>query len=186
MPTLLPAILTKDPDEVREKIRLLESIPEITEVHIDFEDGRFVPNETVLPGDLLGLETRLKIDAHMMVDNPVTHFYDLGQIRATTVDLHFESFPTIAELMTAIGNLKALGFQSAVVLNPETDLAIFDHLIPPPEIMFLMSVHPGFQGRPFLPQCLDRMQALRKKFPHTTLQIDGGISQKNIEAVRAY
>ncbi len=186
MAQLIPAILSKDPGEVSEKIAFLESIPMITEVHLDFEDGQFVPNNTVLPGDLLGLKSRLKIDAHMMVADPQNYFHDLVALGADTVDLHFESFSTIAELLAAASNLKAMDFRVAVVLNPETDLTIFEHLTTAPDIMFLMSVHPGFQGRTFLPASLERLQSLRKQFPSSTLQIDGGISRKNIEGVRAH
>lgn len=186
MPTLLPAILSKERSEIEEKIHFLESIPEITEVHLDFEDGQFVPNSTALPKDLSGFQTRLKIDAHMMAANPQAYFHDLIELGVASVDLHFESFPSIAELLTAVGNLKAMNFQTAVVVNPETDLAIFKHLVPPPDIMFIMSVHPGFQGRPFLPASLDRLQVLRKHYPDAIIEVDGGISHKNIEAVRAY
>ena len=122
----------------------------------------------------------------MMVADPHIYFHDLAVLGVTTVDLHFESFSTIAELLTAAGNLKTMNFQVAVVLNPETDLQIFSHVAPLPDILFLMSVHPGFQGRPFLPTSLDRVQALRKSYPNATIQIDGGISRKNIEAVRAH
>jgi ribulose-phosphate 3-epimerase len=89
-------------------------------------------------------------------------------------------------VLNAAANLKALNIKPAVVLNPETDIAVFDQLAPEIEIFFLMSVHPGFQGRPFLPQTLDHALALRKKFPSAIIQMDGGINRDNIQTVRAH
>ncbi|OGE76268.1 MAG: hypothetical protein A3C85_00310 [Candidatus Doudnabacteria bacterium RIFCSPHIGHO2_02_FULL_48_21] len=186
MATLLPAILSKDTDEVHEKIKFLESIPEITEVHIDFEDGKFVPNTTVLPKDLFGLKTRLKIDAHMMVTEPQAYFHDLEHLGADTVDVHFESFNGFRELLNAASNLRTMKMRAAVVINPETDIAVFQAVAPQIDIMFVMSVYPGFQGKPFLPQSLDRIHSLRKSYPGGIIQIDGGISRANIEAVRGH
>ena len=186
MAILIPAILTKDGDEVEEKIRFLEGIPEITEVHIDFEDGRFVPNDTVMPQALFGLKTRLKIDAHMMVERPQHYFHDLQHLGVSQVDIHYESFKSTDEVLTAVANLKALKLTPAVVINPQTDIAVFDQLATGLEIIFLMSVHPGFQGRPFLPQVLDHSLILRKKFPNAIIQMDGGINSSNIQTVRSH
>ena|SRR3989344_6355274 len=186
MAVLIPAILSKEPSEVEEKIRFLETIPEITEVHIDFEDGRFVPNDTVLPKDLFGIKTRLAIDAHMMVVNPQEHFQDLQHLGTTTAAIHFESFIGFAELLNAVSNLHALKMKVAVVVNPETDIEVFKSLFPGIDVAFVMSVYPGFQGKPFLPQSLDRIAVLRKTYPDAIIQIDGGISRNNIESAKAH
>lgn len=186
MAQLIPAILSKEASEVEEKIRFLEEIPEITEVHLDFEDGQFVPNTTVLPKDLFGLETRLAIDAHMMVRDPQVYFHDLQHLGVATTDLHFESFVGFRELLNAVSNLHALKMKAAVVVNPETDVEVFQSLVSEIDVAFVMSVYPGFQGKPFLPQSLDRLAALRKNYPKATIQIDGGISRANIEAVRVH
>lgn len=186
MAILVPAILTKDKDEVEEKIRLLEQIPEITDVHIDFEDGQFVPNDTIMPRDLFGLETRLHIDAHMMVTHPQKYFHDLDHLGVSQVDVHHESFKNMHDLETAVANIRAMNMRAAVVVNPETDIAVFENLASKLDVVFIMSVHPGFQGRAFLPQSLDRLQVLRKNHPDAIIQIDGGIGSANIQTVRAH
>src|SRR3989338_181588 len=186
MAQLIPAILSKEVSEVEEKIRFLEQIPEITEVHIDFEDGLFVPNDTVLPKDLFGIKTRLAIDAHMMVVSPQDYFHDLEHLGASAADIHFESFIGFTELLNAVSNLHNMKIKVGVVVNPETDVEIFKSLIPEIDVAFIMSVYPGFQGKPFLPQSLDRCSVLRKSYPNDIIQIDGGVSKANIEAVRAH
>lgn len=186
MAVLIPAILSKEVSEVEEKIRFLESIPEIAEVHLDFEDGEFVPNDTVSPKDLFNIKTRLVIDAHMMVVSPQIYFHDLQHLGVDTADIHFESFNSFAELLNAVSNLHTLEMKAAVVINPETDIEIFKTLVPEIDVVFLMSVYPGFQGKPFLPASLDRSAALRKSYPNAIIQIDGGINLGNIEAARAH
>lgn len=183
---LVPAILSRDPEEVREKIRLLESVPEITEVQIDFEDGRFVENQTVLPGDLGHLETRLKIEAHLMVKDPPHYFDDLEILPAELLFLHFESFSRLSDLLTAISNARALGFRCGVAINPATELSAVESFAQETDAVLLMSVNPGWQGQKFLPQSLERLQELRKNHGGLTLEIDGGVNLDNFGAVAAH
>ena len=186
MAILIPAILTKDSDEYYEKLGFLEEIPEISEAHIDFEDGVFVPNATFLPKDLRQQSSRIRAEAHLMVSRPEKYFSELEHFSVKTVHLHHESFANIHDLVTAVRNAKHLGFRVGVAVNPETDISVFDGIADQIDIAMLMSVHPGFQGAKFLPESLDRLQALRVKYPKLPLEIDGGIKLDNIEAVRAH
>lgn len=186
MPILLPAILTRDVDEYYEKLRFLEQIPEISELHIDFEDGVFVRNDTFLPAALAARDSRLAAEAHLMVANPQKYFHALEHAGVKTIHLHFESFARQNDLTTAISNAKHLGFRVGVVINPETDISVFDGIADLIDIAMLMSVHPGFQGAKFVPESLDRLHALRKQYPKMQVQIDGGIKLDNIASVRAF
>lgn len=186
MITLVPAILSRDPDEVREKIRFLESIPELTDVHIDFADNRFVPNQTVSPRDLAGLKTRLRIEAHMMVMEPQQYFHDLEAMQARFLYLHYESFSRIADLLTAVGNAKFMDFQCGVALNPGTDISVVERLLPKIDGVLLMSVQPGFQGQPFVPDSMDRLELLRRAHKDLLLELDGGVNQQNFGVIASY
>lgn len=184
--TLLPAILSKDPEEVREKIKFFESIPEISEIHIDFADGIFVDNTTVRPGDLRGLDTRLRIEAHMLTSNPYQYFHDLEHNGFGTVILHFESFPTVDDLAAATSNVRALGLKAGVAVNPDTDISLLDQLMDQIDIAMIMSVYPGFQGRVFVPESFDKLQALRSRHPNAIIEIDGGVNLDNIQMLKSH
>ena len=184
--TLLPAILSRDPEEVREKVRFLESIPEISEVHIDFADGIFVDNATVMPADLSGIETRLKFEAHMLASGPHKFFHDLEHNGFDSVIVHFESFPRSQDLAAAVGNVRSLGLAAGVAINPDTDIAMLEPLMDKIDIAMIMSVYPGFQGRPFVPESLDKLQALRYRHPNAIIEIDGGVSLDTIQMLKSH
>lgn len=186
MVTLVPAILTKDADEVAEKVAFLEAIPEITDVQIDFEDGKFVPNDTVLPGDLHLPAGRLRIEAHMMVTHPQNYLHELEELGVNSVIMHYESFHRDLDLMAAAGNARALGFKVGIAINPETEVAVFDQFMDKIDLALVMSVNPGFQGQKFLPGTFSRLAALREKYEHAILEVDGGINLSNFQEVVAH
>src|SRR3989338_9708869 len=111
MAQLIPAILTKDPGEVSEKLEFLDGIQKIKEVKIDFEDGRFVENTTIMPKDLWGVKTRFKIEAHLMVAFPQAYFHDLEILNPRRGIFHYESFFNSPHLASSLQNLKAMGFE---------------------------------------------------------------------------
>lgn len=174
MPILIPAILTRDPDEVYEKIRLLESTPEITDVQIDFADGQFVENITILPSDLRPFESFLKVEAHLMTQNPQYYFHGLEHIGIKMVVIHFESFSKVIDLLTAIRNAKSLGLSCGVAINPETDIEVLNDLVEEIDLVVLLGVHPGYQGQKFLERSLDRLQIVGSRYKGLISEIDGG------------
>lgn len=186
MAILIPAILTRDPEEIYEKIRFLESIPEITHVHLDFADGQLVPNTSVLPRELAAFETRLHLEAHLMVRRPQNYFHELERLGVGTAICHFESFLNIEELVTAIANLKALGLAPGVVINPVTDVTVFDNFISGIEVAMLMCIVPGFQGQKFMPKSLPRLEILHRARSGAIIEVDGGIKLSNIGSLVAH
>ena len=55
-------------------------------------------------------------------------------------------------------------------------------------MVLLMSVNPGFGGQKFLPLVLDKIKELKelivKKNPKCLIEVDGGVSDKNILALK--
>ena len=185
MAQLIPAILTKDPEEVREKLHFLESIPQIQEVQVDFEDGQFVENTTIMPKDIWGMDSRLQIEAHMMVAFPQAYFHDLEILKSRRVILHYESFSNVSDLVVSLGNAKAMGFEPGVAINPQTNISAFDGLKEHVDLFLLMCVEPGFQGRQFIPDSLDKLAALRATHKDAIIEVDGGINLDNVGNVVA-
>lgn len=186
MPVIVPAILSKHPEEIDEKLRLLEIIPEVSEAQIDFADGRFVPNITAMPKELFGLRTNLSVEAHLMVQNPQNYFHDLERLPVNTVILHYESFHSTNELLTAIRNAKVMGFRCGVAVNPNTEIAIFEDLKDEVDMAVILGVHPGYQGKVFLSETLDRAADLRKRLSDAIIEVDGGVNLENFSSVVAH
>lgn len=183
MINLIPAILTQDPADLLEKIKFLESIPDITDVHIDFEDGKFVPNNTVLPKVLESFQTRLNLEGHMMVEHPEHYFHDMEHLRIKTVIMHYESFRTRDDIKVALSNASHLGLTVGLAINPGTEVTVFEQFLNDIAIAQLMSVHPGFQGQPFVSETFDRLEILAKLVDKIDIAVDGAVKLENIESL---
>lgn len=186
MAVLIPAILSKSPEEIEEKIKFLESIPEIEEVQIDFADGKFVPNATAMPREISGLQTGLFIEAHLMTQAPQNYFHDLELLRTRTLLLHYESFISVAALSAALNNAKTLGMGAGVAINPQTEISALGPLAADLDMVLIMGVVPGFQGQQFIPETLDRIAELRKKHPKMIIEVDGGVKLENFQSMVAH
>ena len=74
---IIPAILVRDLEAYRSKLTLIENL--VSKVHIDFMDGRFVPNVTLNLSEIGSISTDLKKSAHLMIDNPQEEFAKLAK-----------------------------------------------------------------------------------------------------------
>ncbi len=186
MAKLIPSILTKSADEVLEKIIFLESIPELTDAQIDFADGKFVANTLVQPKDIGPLKTRLNLEAHLMTHEPQKYFHDLETMGMSLVFIHYESFKSNEDILTAIRNAKTLGLRCGLAANPNTPIEIFDWFAEKFDEALLMGVHPGLQGQKFIPQTLERIKTLRERHNRAIIEVDGGVKLDNVETLIAY
>lgn len=179
MAVFIPAILTRDPDEVLEKLEFLSQFHEIADVQIDFADGEFVPNTTVLPNQLSRFDDRFAIEAHLMLRRPNYFFHNLEVLGVDTVIIHYESFHNSEELKTALKNIRHLGMKNGVAVNPQTETQVLDGVMEEIDLALIMGVNPGFQGSPFAQETFARIEALRKKHPNAIIEVDGGIKLDN-------
>jgi ribulose-phosphate 3-epimerase len=72
-------------------------------------------------------------------------------------------------------------------LNPSTALCSLEFVLEYADYVLIMSVNPGFGGQVFIRNSLDKLRDLRKMIQDrdlsTLIEIDGGISEKNIAEV---
>jgi len=66
---IIPAILTSDPQELKQLINEAEGVVE--GVQIDILDGQFAKNKTIDPSIFQTIETNLYLDFHLMTKEPV-------------------------------------------------------------------------------------------------------------------
>lgn len=162
---IIPVIIAKDFKELKEKIRVVE--PHSKWVQLDIMDGKLVPNKTWNnPAELKKIKTPLKIEAHLMIENPqkvVEKWLEVVQ----RVIVHWES--------RGVEKLK-FNKKIGIALNPETPWQEIEKIIPDIDLVLLMTVNPGFGGQKFQPEVLAKIKSLRQAYPNIKIEVDGGIN----------
>ncbi len=180
MAEVIPAIIAKDFRELKKKIRLVE--PYIEWVQLDVMDGKFVPNETFNePKKIKKIKTKLKIEAHLMIQNPSRAVNDWLGSGCQRIIVHWESIkksqnPQLEtkKLIEKIHNSKR---EIGMAINPETDWREIREFIPELDLVLVMTVSPGFGGQKFKKEVIPKIESLRKFFPDVKIEVDGGISK---------
>ena len=157
-------------------------------VHLDVMDGRFVPNITIGPFivEAMRKSTSLPLDGHLMIVEPERYLGDFARAGADIISVHQEACP---HLHRTIQQIKQLGKQAGVVLNPGTPLATLEEVLDDLDLILLMSVNPGFGGQSFIEASVDKVRRLRRlldeRGAHAELEIDGGIDPRTAPRVVA-
>lgn len=176
MTELVPAILTNDISDFRKKYAELFALSHyFSKLHIDFADGQFVPSKTIDPNDLMFLKSPLTLMAHFMTFNPKRYFVDAKRSGFEWVLFHFEACADDAEVLETIKQAKEFGLKVGLVLNPETELFKPSKFFDQVGLIQLMGIHPGEQGREFMPQTIEKIKELKKLTKNVIIAVDGGI-----------
>ena len=181
MTEVAPAILTNDLSDFRHKYAELFALGQhFKTLHIDFIDGQFLPNKTVLPADLQFLKNSpFILTAHLMVKNPKQYFEAAKDSGFECVLFHYEAFTTPAEIEETIQQAKGLALKPGLAINPETPVSVLSSLVSQVGLIQLMSVHPGSQGQEFIPEVLEKVRQLRLLSKSVIISVDGGIKIGN-------
>ncbi|CAK7328289.1 unnamed protein product [Dovyalis caffra] len=153
-------------------------------LHMDIMDGHFVPNLTIGAPVIESLRkhTKAYLDCHLMVTNPLDYVEPLGKAGASGFTFHVEvSRDNWGELVQKI---KSKGMRPGVSLKPGTPIEEVYPLVEgenPVEMVLVMTVEPGFGGQKFMPETMDKVRALRKKYPSLDIEVDGGLGPSTID-----
>ncbi len=148
-------------------------------LHIDVMDGHFVPNLTIGPQVVASLRphTKLFFDVHLMVENPQNLLRPFADAGADLITVHAEA---VVHLHRVVHEIKELGVQCGVALNPSTPLNVLEYIINDLDLILIMSVNPGMAAQGFLPLAkrkISQLKVLLEQYESTAeIQVDGGIN----------
>jgi len=172
---VVPAILTDDREELEAMARKVETFAPL--VQVDIMDGKFVPSRSVHPRELVDLGLKIPFEIHLMVEEPEEYLDYCSRAGAQKVIFHYEA---TREPSKVIARARGLGLMVGLAVNPETPLSAFLSLAGEVDSVLFLSVNPGFYGKPFIPEVLDKLVELRRAAPGLRTGIDGGIKEGNI------
>ncbi|MBU1002069.1 MAG: ribulose-phosphate 3-epimerase [Proteobacteria bacterium] len=178
---LSPSLLSCDFGRMAEELAALEAA-DLKWVHWDVMDGRFVPNITLGPPIIAALRktSKLYFDVHLMIEQPERYVEEFAKAGADMIVVHAEA---TNHLERVCAQVKDLGKDVGVALNPATPVDALRYLIPQLDMALIMSVNPGFGGQGFIPFSLDKiaeLAALRDELnPRMLIQVDGGCTPEN-------
>jgi len=146
-------------------------------IHVDVMDGHFVPNITIGPVVVKGLRkaTSLKLDVHLMIENPVKYVDAFVKAGSDMITVHVETLNQ-KELAAISRKLKTKGVRLGISLNPATSLEKIKKSLKLVDFVLVMSVNPGFAGQEFIPGAISKIRQLRKIFKKD-ISVDGGINE---------
>jgi ribulose-phosphate 3-epimerase len=185
MAQIVPSILSADFARLADEIGRVERSG-IEMLHVDIMDGHFVPNLTMGPPVVESIRkvTKLKLDLHLMIEDPDVYAPMFIQAGADLISVHQEA---CRHLDRTLRMIRSEGARPGVVLNPATPVSTLEDVLDLVDHVLIMSVNPGFGGQKFIPRSLDKIRALaairREQRLNFAIEIDGGVSPENVETI---
>jgi len=155
-------------------------------LHVDIMDGHFVPNFTMGTPitEALRRSTKLKLDHHLMIEDPDTYAPIFIKAGADSVSVHYE---VCRNLDRTLHMIQDHGARAGVVINPATDTMLLRNVLDFADYVLVMSVNPGYGGQKFIPNALHKVRELVRYRTDRQLnffiEIDGGVGHDNIADV---
>lgn len=176
---IVPGVLAATARELKEQLHLLKFAKKI---HLDFMDGKFVPNKTVGISVLKKLFPDKEVQVHLMAHKPHKYIAPFSRLGAAELIVHAEATEHACETLE---DIRAAGMKSGIAFNPKTHISAHPDALIHADIALVMTVQPGYSGQAFLKQPLAKIAAIRKHNPVISIGIDGGINFETCKMARA-
>lgn len=190
---IVPAILPKDYEEMKNKIALVRGIVPL--VQIDLCDGIFVPSRTwpFLTGGMGDFNFQrilneeegmpfwedIDFELDLMVSDAVPNFDIYSKLGPKRIIFHLEAVGDLEEFKNFLEGLDIYirdSIEIGVAINSTTSVEKLFPLINHLDFVQCMGIaRIGFQGQEFDPKVLENIRILKKKDPNLTVSVDGAV-----------
>lgn len=190
---IAPSILSADFSNMGEAVKLMERSG-ADMIHCDVMDGSFVEPITFGGQMVKNIRplTKLPLDVHLMIEHPKTQIKFFAESGADIITVHYGACEKISPtyLKETLELIKSYGVKCGAVVNPDVPVEKIFPVFPICDMVLLMSVFPGYGGQKYIPAVTDKIIKAREyaKFigrPDMDIEIDGGVTLDNAQAIRA-
>ena len=190
---VIPTLLTTTREEFIQQLHLFQK--PFPRLQLDIADGILVPNKTVqieeiiemIENNEVNIAEDTSFDFHLMVQSYATELQKIQKIAEKNIKIGVILIN--AKLKPDIKALTAQYPQLTIGLdiNPEVNITVVEQQYNLSEIkaIQIMSVNPGFQGSPFLPEVLEKIVQLKNNDYRFPIFMDGGINGNTIPVIMA-
>ena len=180
---LTPSLLAADLMNLGAEIDAMQKNG-LDQLHFDVMDAHFVPNLSFGTSFCRAIHRQfpdLKIDVHLMMDNPEKYLDTFIQYGASSITVHQEAFPDPRPILKAIRDQGAL---CGLSVKPGTKADALLPYLEDTDIILIMTVEPGFGGQKFMPEQVDKIRFLRDQGYRGVIAVDGGVNLDNTPLLR--
>ena len=212
MAEIIPAILAKNYDDLKNKVAIMRGVAPI--IQVDICDGIYVPSRTwpfftnatqgtpFLDNSLDEHFTRIlneeegmpfwediDFELDLMVADAVTNFDIYTKMGAKRIIFHLEAMQKKEEFRDFLEGIDMFVRDSmniGVAINPLTPIEEIFSIIPFIDFVQCMGINrEGFQGEVFDEKTLGNIKTLKQKFPEVKISVDGGVNMETAQKIIA-
>lgn len=182
---IAPSWVLADHTQMAESVAALEAAG-ADRLHVDFMDGKFVANFGCGVHEVEALRacTKLPLDFHLMLDDPMPHLDMLVGLGADIITVHPE---TCCDVLGVIAKIQSLGAGAALALSPEIPAEVLEPVLQQLQCVLVFLIRPGFTGQTMKPELLEKVRRVRSMIDvgggAQELVIDGGVRLHTIEEI---
>jgi ribulose-phosphate 3-epimerase len=130
--------------------------------------------------------TNMKRDIHIMAYRPEQYFDRMEIGENDIVSVHYEACDNLHEV---ISEIRSRGASPFIALSPDTKPEVLLDFLNEIDGVLVMTVYPGFAGRPIVEGSFEKIQAVRKLIDDSgknlLLEVDGHVSWELCAKMRA-
>lgn len=177
---IIPSIASADQLAIAEEIR---RIGDWKKLHIDIEDGNFVPNITFgeKMTEAIARFAKQELDVHLLVNHPEQYLPMLKRCGVKKIAVHIEA---LQYPLVVLNQIREMGMAPGLAVNFMTSPETVKMFADAAQYVIVMTAEPDNKGQEFYPPIISKIVSLRKVLPEATeIWADGGINEKNMRQV---
>lgn len=177
---IIPSIASADQLHIAEEI---DRVRGWKWLHIDIEDGNFVPNITFGEKTIRGIARYApqELDVHILANDPAQYLPLLKDCGVKMAAAHIEALPYPLDFLNRV---REMGMKAGLALNfatPAEAVSVFSSRL---DYVIVMTAEPDGEGQRFYPPVLRKIKRLREILsPETGIWADGGVNRSNMDLV---